>query len=320
MHNEFSYTSRVQRSNKTENYFELKKSVFVNMSHANSGPSSSSNNSWRNPSLAQQQKYNIRPVPENFVPTAEEQQLLDMYEVLRSHERVAARLKEEAARAKLMARDAEFQHQKQQLADQRRSKKRVRKTAAENYEDDDDDDDDLDHITDDDDGEEDSDDFGEEKTLQDRRQKKIDELRIQVEAKKNALNAASSGQDDALRAKLLAVTETIDDEPMLKKKKIALPDSNTAGPSSLIANLSVTKTPTHDFSDKLGLAQARGSVLFPKGGEFQWTPKDGVSDPNEGAFQVDLPDFDIARAQNASGNNTVAIKVRCFRLRLVLPM
>jgi hypothetical protein len=273
------------------------------MSHANSGPSSSSNNNWRNPSVAQQQKYNIRPVPENFVPTAEEQQLLDMYEVLRSHERVAARLKEEAARAKLVARDAEFQQQKQQLADQRRSNKRVRKTGTAN-----DDDDDLDS-DDDEDADEDNEDFGEEKTLQDRRQEKLDELRIEVEAKKNALNAASSGQEDALRAKLLTAAETIDDEPMLKKRKLAMPDSNTAGPSSLIANLGVTKTPTHDFSEKLALAQARGSVLFPRGGDFQWTPPTGAAHPNDGAFQVDLPDFDIARTQNASGNNTLAIKV-----------
>jgi hypothetical protein len=272
------------------------------MSHANSGPSSSNSNSWRNPSLAQQQKYNIRPVPESFVPTQEEQQLLDMYEVLRSHERVAARLKEEAARAKLLARDADFQQQKQQ--DQSRSNKRVRKTVTENH-----DDDDLDRVSDEDDDE--AEDFGEEKTLQDRRQEKLDELRIEVEAKKNALNAASSAQDDALRAKLLTVTETLDDEPMLKKKKLAIVDSNAVGPSSLIANLGVTQTPTHDFSEKLGFAQARGNVLFPKGGEFQWTPPAGAADPNEGAFQVDLPDFDIARAQNASGNNTVAIKVSC---------
>ena len=283
------------------------------MSHANTGPSSSSNNSWRNPSQAQQQKYNIRPVPDSFVPTPEEQQLLDLYEVVRSHERVAARLKEEAARAKLLARDAEFQ-QKQQLAsstDQRRSNKRTRKTNSRSK--DDGDDDDLDNVSEEEEDDDDDDDLsGEEKTLHDRRQEKLDELRMQVEEKKQALNAASSGHDDAeLRRKLLTVTETLDDEPMLKKKKplVVSGNSNTGAPLSLIANLGGTQTPPHDFSEKLGLAQAtRGSVLLP----VPWTPPaEGASDPNEGAFLVDLPDFDIARAQNASGYNTLLIKVSC---------
>ena len=63
---------------------------------------SGSNQQWRNPTIQQQQKYNIRPLPPNFVPTKAEQQLLEMYEVLRSYERTAARIKEEAARAKLI--------------------------------------------------------------------------------------------------------------------------------------------------------------------------------------------------------------------------
>jgi hypothetical protein len=288
------------------------------MSNLNNGSLSSSNvNNWKKPSLAHQQKYNVRSLSENFAPTTEEQQLLDMYEVIRSHERVAARLKEEAARAKLLARNAEYQKQKlagSAIETSHRSsnkRNRKRKNVAENSDssENDDDDEDLDDVSDDDDEADDV----EKKTLHDRREEKLAELREQVEATKNAMNA-STNQVDALREKHLTVTETLDDAPMLKKKQKDIASygdgNNSAGPSSLIANLTGTVTPTHDFSEKLELTNC-GTVLFPiaGSGEFRWTPPEGVYAPNDGAFKVDLNDFDIARAQNGSGNNTVAVKV-----------
>ena len=85
-----------------------------------------SNNSWRSPSAQQMQKYDLTQLPDNFEPTEEEQSLLDMYDVIRSYERQAARLKEEAARKKLEAADAEFQQQRQ--APKRKKRKRVKES------------------------------------------------------------------------------------------------------------------------------------------------------------------------------------------------
>jgi len=78
-------------------------------------------------------------------------------------------------------------------------------------------------------------------------------------------------------------------------------------------------TPPHDFSEKLELTAVKGKVLFPSSNtadqsgrvttnEFQWSPPEGVFSPNDGAFEVELPDFDVTRAETGQGNNTVAIK------------
>ena len=241
------------------------------------GPSSSSNN-WRNPSASHKLKYNLQTLPEDFEPTVEEQQLLDMYEVIRNHERVAARLKEEAARAKLAAKDAEFQ---QKLAPKKN--KRNRKPKAKLTSDDNNDDDDLDDDDDSEDLEDDDDDEDDEDTLHDRREAKLAELRVQVEeAKQNAMAAAPEAVDDLLREQLLGVTETSVDDigPMLKRKRKDLVEQSTAASSSLIANLTAAVTPPHDFSAKLELTATRGKVLFPVAGaldQFKWTPREGVN-------------------------------------------
>jgi hypothetical protein len=77
---------------------------------------------------------------------------------------------------------------------------------------------------------------------------------------------------------------------------------------SLIENMKVD-TPPHEFSEKLELKPWKGKTLFPSvADEIQWTPPEGVADPNKGAFLVELEDFDISRAQNGSGNNTLVVK------------
>jgi hypothetical protein len=275
------------------------------MSNPNAASNSSSNANWRKPSAAHLQKYNLRQLPDDFEPTEEEQQLLDMYEVIRNHERVAARLKEEAARAKLAAKDAEYN---QKMAPKKNKRNRSQKPKKQNIDEDGKEDDeesydeDMEDVDDDDDG-----DDNVEEALHDRREAKLAALREEVEEAKQAI--APVDQVDALRDQLLAVTEAVDDEPMLKRKR---KDTEVA-PSSLIANLTGAVTPPHDFSEKLELAN-RGKVLFPIAGtdEFRWTPPEGVFSPNERAFTAELNDFDITRAQTASGNNTIAIKVRFF--------
>lgn len=267
-------------------------------------------------------KYNLRPLPADFEPTEEEKQLLDMYEVIRNHERVAARLKEEAARAKLAASDAEFQRKLAPLPNKNKRKRSQKLKAANKFgdnEDDnesDDDDDDLEDEDDSDDNKQDDEDDTEE-TLHDRREAKLAELREEVEVAKHAIAPVKDQVDALLREQHLAVAaEGMEDEPLLKRKRKDLESSTASAPSSLLANLTAAATPPHEFSEKLELTN-RGKVLFPTTtsaaasgmDNFKWTPPAGVFAPNDGAFTVDLNDFDVTRAHTGSGNNTVAIKV-----------
>jgi hypothetical protein len=319
---------------------------------------SGSNQQWRNPTIQQQQKYNLRPLPPDFVPTKAEQQLLDMYEVLRSYERTAARIKEETAKAKLLARDAEFQQsqqqqQQQQLnlnvlstttttttttsthdANQRKTNKRQRKVkkntkSAENYnnsDDDEDDDVDSDVMSDNNDDNDDDDDDDDQPTKYERREAKLAALREEIDEAKKSMTATA--EDIALREQHLAIaTETLDDGPMLKKRprkdlSLVTTDRSTISgttqqPSSLLtANMTGTVTPPHDFSSTLQLSQIRGKTIFPVRNVhdvFVWKPPTDVTNfisPNDGALELVLNDFDIQLAQNGTGNNTIAIKVR----------
>ena len=244
---------------------------------------------------------------------------MDMYEVIRNHERVAARLKEETARAKLAASDKEFQ---QKLAPKTNKRKRKPKAKAKQSEDAKETDGDLydeDDSEDMDDGDDDDDDDDAEETLHDRREAKLAELRVEVEEAKHAIAPVDQLDADALREQHLADTILEDDGPKLIRKSRDV----EAAASSLIANLTSAVTPPHDFSEKLELAN-RGKVLFPVAGttdEFRWAPPEGVFSPNDGAFTVDLNDFDVARAQTGAGNNTIAIKVRAFQgfLKFFIP-
>ena len=267
-----------------------------------------------------------------------------MYEVLRSYERTAARIKDEAARAKLLARDAEFQQSQQQqqnlnkpsatsiernAGNQRKTNKRQRKvkksTKNENVEDynsdEVDDDDDSDAMSDDDDDDED-DDVDEQQTKHKLREAKLAALRVEVDEAKKTMTATAD--DITLREQHLAIaSESLDDGPMLKKKQrkdisiSANRDNQSQQPSSLLtANMAGTVTPPHDFSPTLQLSHARGRTIFPVMNvheAFVWNPPTDVSNfnsPNDGALELELNDFDIQLAQNGTGNNTIAIKVR----------
>lgn len=258
-----------------------------------------SNNSWRSPSAQQMQKYDLTQLPDNFEPTEEEQSLLDMYDVIRSYERQAARLKEEAARKKLEAADAEFQQQRQ--APKRKKRKRVKESfideagVSDDEDDNSEDDSDEDDISDDE--EEDP------QALHERREAKLAALREEV----NEAKQSQQAEEDMRQKHLNPATQEFDDEegPSLKRKRAN--DDDLKQPQSLIANLKAAATPPHEFSEKLGLT--RGKVLFPKStDEVSWEPPEGVVSPNDGAFLANLDSFDVAKAQNGIGNNTLAIK------------
>lgn len=260
---------------------------------------SSSSAKWKNHSAAHLQRFDLLPLPETFAPTVEEQMLLSMYDTLARYERQAARLKEEAARAKLAARDAEFQ---QKIMNLNQPKKNKRKKVTKEKEVSADDEDE--NVSDgDEDAEEEDEDDDEDDDLHERREAKLAALREEVQ---KASQKDKKLEQDALRETLLQEQSDFDDAPTLKRKRLA---AEEAEPASLIANLAATSTPPHDFSSKSGFTAAKGVVLFPQPGDgARWTPPEGVSTPNDLAFTAELEAFDVSRAQNGQGNNTLAIK------------
>jgi hypothetical protein len=289
----------------------------MSASYGNSNkPRSTSSFNWKNPPESHRLKYNLRALPHDFEPTEEESQLLSMYEVIQQHERVAARLKEEAARAKLAARDAEFQQQKLGQTSTTASKRNRPQKKTKRRDEDDDDLEDKDILYSDDD-QSDIEDEEAEKTLRDSREAKLAKLREEVEEAKRSIAPLGQQEVDALIQQHLTTSDNVDSGPViLKKRKDFETDTTGVAPSSLIANLTGSTTPPHDFSQKLDLA-TRGKILFPSDTTtFKWMPPEGMLTPNDGSFQVDLPDFDVARAQTGMGNNTVAIKVSREALRV----
>ena len=306
---------------------------------------------WRNPTIQQQQTYRIRPISQPstttsikpFVPTKAEQQLLEMYEVLRSYERTAARSKEEAAKAKLLAREAEFQQQQQQQllllqnnnnnadADPPRNKRQRRhvkqpSASGNTYQDDDDDDDDDDS---EDFSHDDDDDLQAQPqpqlTKRARRDAKLAALREQVDAAKMAARD-DDDDDDRLRQQHLATTTmtALDDDhgPTLMKKNKQLTTTETGLLTANMIRTTTASTTTTDFFQSLG-PHNTGQILFPRDDEmdeniFVWNPPTTtavvIASPNDGALALVLPDFDIQVAQNGAGNNTIAIQVSSKKL------
>lgn len=258
---------------------------------------------WRNPSAAIQQKYSLVPLPDDFQPTKEEESLLNFYETIRSYERQAARLKDAAARAKLAAKEAEFQKSNatSETLEAKKSKRKRKKKKLPTS------DDEPREQSEDESLESEASDMVEEdeehKSSYDRREEKLQALRAEVEAKMN-----KETDDDALRKELLASNnEGVEGQPSFKRKKL-----EDAPKSSLIASISNQATPPHDFSKNLELKPYNGSVLFPisspeEGGSHSWTPPPDATSPEQG-LTLELDHFDISQAQNAIGNNTVAIK------------
>jgi len=265
--------------------------------------------SWKNPSTALQAKHHLRPLPEDFEPTEEEKALLAMYDSIKTFERQAARLKEMKAREKLEAKDEEF---KQKLERKRRIRKTpTKKTKENNGGDDEDDDDDGDEspVQEDSEVEENDDDDGDEDehtTLQQKRQAKLDQWRGEIESKQQALTAKEA-RETAMRDQLLGQNENLDlVGRSIKRKRMERLDEDE---SDLLASMLQAQTPPHEFSKSLGLTGVKGKVLFPTDPtEPRWTPPSSPSNPNDGALLVELNDFDIGKASDGRGNNTVAIK------------
>lgn len=261
--------------------------------------------------------------------TVPEQDLLKLYDKLKRFERLANDLKQAAARDQLATLDAAFKGQQQQQQQQQdndhpktksskkpRTKKRKRTVVAAAEK----------GSSESESEEEDEEDVDEATSLFERRQQKLQEMREQVEAEKQRLQQQQQNDDDdLLRQELLGVDKEDDTaslQPALKKKKrdiLSDHPENKQPSSSLIANITTTATPPHEFSKSLQLSG--GKVLFPEtttaataagaGGAVvyqKWTPPDGVFSPNDGAFVTKLENFDVHQATAGRGNNTLAIK------------
>ncbi|GAX22690.1 hypothetical protein FisN_4Hh198 [Fistulifera solaris] len=276
---------------------------------------------WRNPTPQQQKTYGILPVPDDFKTTEEEDMLLEMYDHVRQLEKTAQRLKTEAAMEKLAAKDAEFQ---QKMAKPARKRKRVaRKIAADDLSDNEDLDDDDDEEEELEDDEEDS---GDETTLHERREAKLAALREEVEEAKRAQTVNDAKREELIAQHLRAADneEHVDDSPALIKRKRA--DDVEENTTSLIANITAASTPPHDFSKSLELTPSRGKTLFPiDNNEMKWSPPEGVFAPNDGAFCIELENFDVDQLGKPGYNNTLAIKFMApsdskrFSLNLAVP-
>ena len=286
------------------------------MSNNHTTPSSTTS-SWKSPSAAQQAKYHLAPLPPDLEATEEEQHLLKLYDTIRTLERHAARRKEQQARQKLAAKEAEFQQKAQQqqssskTTTQTTNKKKTKKKKR-NKPDrvDSSDDEEGDGYSGDDSEEE------EEASRQARKAAKLEALREQVEEAKQASAAAEATKEKELRDQLLATNptqNTLLGPAVIKKKKRDEGEEDGQPPKkkTLLTSMMKMNTPPHEFSERLGLkASWKGKVLFPTNPteETKWTPPESAINPNEGAFLVELDNFDITKAQQGTGNNTIAVK------------
>lgn len=190
-----------------------------------------------------------------------------MYEMMRSYEKEAARIKEQAAKAKLAAADAKYKQSIEATAGEqspetpakkkRARKKKKRPVAATG---DGDHEHDLPEDEEESEDELDETDKDDQETLHEKREKKLEEMRQQLEEAKQTKEAEAAAAEEALRAELLAETkdESADTGPSLKRKRPEPPTEK----SSLIANITAQVTPPHDFSQKLGLKTWQGTQCW----------------------------------------------------------
>lgn len=291
-------------------------------------------------------KFNLQPpsaMPKAFEHTEEEKSLLDMYDTVKIFEREVLRLKEkkarehiyaaaETAKAETKEQDSDYDNEnvdadrdpdaRKNLASialalamkkkkKKNKKKPKNKTLAPDVGDS------AMMGSSDDEGDDDDDnDFSDA-------EEELRALRDEVEEKKltQAQELDAKANQERLRKELLQKADDDDDinlQPTLKRKKMAdgsndpsnLSPSRTGEAPSLLSKMMTTQTPPHDFSEKLGIKPWKGVVLLPASPEQpSWKPPDyKPRNANDGAFMVELEDFDISKANNGEGPNTLALK------------
>ena len=280
-------------------------------------------------------KFNLNPpsaMPKGFrkTYTEEEKSLLDMYDTVKIFEREVLRLKEKKAREHIYAAaesakaeskeedpenidggfDANADPASMALAaamkkQNKRKKKKKSKQPTESG--------DASTMMESSDEEDEISDV-------DAAEEELRALRNEVQGKKQAkakeMNAKAN--EERLRNELLqkANDDDMDLQPSLKRKKLDESDPSNLSPSrtgegpSLLSKMMTSQTPPHEFSEKLGIKPWKGQVLLPVSpDETSWSPPDyRPRDANDGAFEVALENFDISKANNGEGPNTLALK------------
>ncbi|KAG7343369.1 galactoside-binding lectin [Nitzschia inconspicua] len=291
---------------------------------------------WRSTPKAAEHaaKYNFNLLPEDFEFTAEEQNLIQMYDTVKQFEREATRLKEKKARERIYANNQPQQQQQVDDDDEqndqdengklspvpptaaasaaglasnkkrkagRGKKKKASSAAGVMHDSSEEDENDAESA------QSDADQNMDAITLAERRAAKLEALRGEVEGKKNTMTEEELLEEQR-RKELLATNDDdgIDDGRVLKRKR---PIPSQEEGKSLLSKMMTAQTPPHDFSEKLGLKTWKGTVLFPQTtDELTWSPPESASNPNDGAFLVPMENFDITKAQNGEGPNTLALK------------
>ena len=281
-------------------------------------------------------KFNLNPpkdMPDDFTLTTEETRLLDMYDTVKIFEREVLRLKEKKARDHIYAAAAEAKEEDNDndaqnkntseddgkeadpnlvkialnAAMKKKKKKKPKKKDTQGI-----DNDDAAMV-----------DSSDEEDLSDvdAAEEELQALRDEVEQKKlsQAKEMNAKEKEEQLRKELLqkADDDGFDDmQPLLKRKKLDDANASNLSPKqggegpSLLTKIISKETPPHEFSEKLGIKSWKGTVLLPTSTDQpSWSPPDyKPQDPNDGAFMVELEDFDISKANNGEGPNTLALK------------
>ena len=260
--------------------------------------------SWRNPPAAVQVKYNLTTLPPKFEPTAQERELLEMYETIKQYEKEAARLKEEAARAKLKSAAAKHNEALHPASKSKRKKRRPIEDHSmediDNRQEGDADDDDLSET------ESVVDDEEQPVSLAERRAAKLAEWKEELEESRK-----EERHQEELRGQLLGNDQHDADMEDVFIKKRKRPDiEDEENKASLIANITAQETPPHEFSKKLEIKSWDGVVLFPNKDHpgHLWVPPASALNPNDEALSFELDGFDMSKAKSGQANNTIAIK------------
>jgi len=266
---------------------------------------------------------------EHLLPvTTEESILLNLYAQVKQFEREAAVAKAVAAKAKLDAANEEFQREKDQQGlsesagnrddaydnkdatnanpkKKRTTRKRERDETM--YHRSSDEGSSSEELTDTDD---------EDKQTFRRNEDKIAQLRKKrdLALQRQEDEQAPIKAEEELRQQVLEGNQDVVDVggPSLKKKRF---NNDLLGKpeTSLISKMNYSSTPPHDFSKSLSMSKVTGKQLFPETnvvtpGEMAWAPPDDAASPEDGCLELELTDFNGARAASGQGNNTVAIK------------
>jgi len=274
-------------------------------------------------------------LPADFDPTPEEKSLLAIYATVRLYEKERDKIKEEAAKAKLRAKNELFRRRDNEKglsdadednydqengsndenisAPTAKRRKRSKTSSAKEGN----------GVSADSNPAESAflkQDYPETGEYDDESDPEMDEAKLRARRRKEKIDEmreklSKEREKEDERVKHLQDGGAVDafmmeDDLVLKKKKKNL--SLGVGPS-LLDSIENQSTPPHDFSKSLAMPKAsiHGKQIFPSSTTVSgddWSPPQTATNPSDGDLCLELKDFDLSQAQSGNGNNTIAIK------------